>query len=169
MCLCKKNGQIWCLVIVSYSNYRAHAWPNILFCWRTASLQIYHRQFDASGRHFRTSKTLSPQLKKKNCYIIRVGNPDEWCTQNYLPRDCLPVGNPEVGNIRGYLRDISHFATKVRIPSKSHGPHKFFWSSLAANQLTTVCATLSTIKSLFIIYRGGSNSNWLPDILACVS
>ena len=40
------------------------------------------------------------------------------------------------------IRDISHFATKVRIPSKSHGPHKFFWSSLAANQLTTPCATL---------------------------
>ena len=30
----------------------------------------------------------------------------------------------------------------MRITSKSHGPHKFFWSSLAANQLTTVCATL---------------------------
>ena len=30
----------------------------------------------------------------------------------------------------------------MRIPSKSHGPHKFFWSSLAANQLTTTCDTL---------------------------
>ena len=47
------------------------------------------------------------------------------------------------------IRDISHFASKVRIPSKSHGPHKFFWSSLAANQLTTTCDTLgATIDDL---------------------
>ena len=33
--------------------------------------------------------------------IIRVGNPDDWCTQNYLPQDFLPVGYSEVGNPEG--------------------------------------------------------------------
>ena len=41
-------------------------------------------------------KTLSHWAKiEKNYHIIRVGNPDEWCTQNSLPQDCLPVGISE--------------------------------------------------------------------------
>ena len=31
-------------------------------------------------------------------FIVRVGNPDDWLTQDCPPQDCPPVGNPEVGN-----------------------------------------------------------------------
>ena len=33
-------------------------------------------------------------------FKISFYNPDDWYTQNCLPQDCLPVANPEVGNIR---------------------------------------------------------------------
>ena len=33
-------------------------------------------------------------------FKISFQNPDDWYTQNCLPQDCLPVANPEVGNIR---------------------------------------------------------------------
>ena len=57
---------------------------------------------DGSGRYFRTLRTLFHSTKvKTNHLIIRVGNPDEWCTQNSLPQDCLPVGIFEVGNPEG--------------------------------------------------------------------
>ena len=65
--------------------------------------------------------------------------PDVW-VKSYLSETWVKSESKQYQKAR--IRDISHFATKVRIPSKSHGPHKFFWSSLAANQLTTVCATL---------------------------
>ena len=32
----------------------------------------------------------------------QAGKPDDWCAQKCLPQNCLPVGNPEVGNIRCY-------------------------------------------------------------------
>ena len=55
-----------------------------------------------SGWHFRTFRTLFHSTKvETNHLIIRVGNPDEWCTQNCLPQDCLPVGISEVGNPEG--------------------------------------------------------------------
>ena len=54
---------------------------------------------DGSGWYFRTFKTLFHSTKVETNYLlIRVGNPDEWCTQNSLPQDCLPVGIFEVGN-----------------------------------------------------------------------
>ena len=65
--------------------------------------------------------------------------PDVW-VKSHLSETWVKSESKQYQKAR--IRDISHFATKVRIPSKSHGPHKFFWSSLAANQLTTVCATL---------------------------
>ena len=51
-----------------------------------------------------TFRTLFHSTKvETNHPIIRVGNPDEWCTQNCLPQDCLPVGISEVGNPEGNL------------------------------------------------------------------
>ena len=47
-----------------------------------------------------------------NHLIIRVGNPDEWCTQNCLPQDCLPVGISEVGNPEGNQLSPCHFGHK---------------------------------------------------------
>ena len=61
---------------------------------------------DGSGWYFRTFETLFHSTKvKTNHLIIRVGNPDEWCTQNCLPQDCLPVGISEVGNPEGNPSD----------------------------------------------------------------
>ena len=42
-----------------------------------------------------------PKQKLTKLIMIKVGNPDDWCTQNCLPQDCLPVGNSEVGNPEG--------------------------------------------------------------------
>ena len=62
---------------------------------------------DGSGRYFRTFRILFHSTKvKTNHLIIRVGNPDEWCTQNCLPQDCLPVGISEVGNPEGNRKSL---------------------------------------------------------------
>ena len=50
----------------------------------------------------RTFRTLFHSTRvKTNHLLIRVGNPDEWCTQNSQPQDCLLVGISEVGNPEG--------------------------------------------------------------------
>ena len=62
---------------------------------------------DGSGWYFRTFRTLFHSTKvETNHFIVRVGNPDEWCTQKCLPQDCLPVGISEVGNPEGNLWNI---------------------------------------------------------------
>ena len=42
-------------------------------------------------------------LRTLNLSRYCLSHPPPLDTQNCLPQDCLPVGNPEVGNVRGYL------------------------------------------------------------------
>ena len=76
-----------------------HIWPSLTWDWRIVPIQLLDWcktwEMDLVDA-LEPSKHCFIQLKLKNQYKIRVGNPDEWCIQNCLPQDCLPVGNPKV-------------------------------------------------------------------------
>ena len=76
------------------------------------------------------------QLKLKKNYIIGVGNPDEWSTQNCLPRDCLPVGNPEVGNLEGNPFLKLTCASIVQLVLYFHPAQRPMWNPLVRILIT---------------------------------